>query len=86
MGYFVHYGSYEREGKDTFTTWLIEVEPASLLGDLASTGETLERNAVSEAAHRTPPGKDAAERKSTSRLAKGSFFAIDITFFQQQAM
>ncbi|WP_196426666.1 hypothetical protein [Lysinibacillus cavernae] len=38
---------------------------------------------MSEAAHRTPPGKALAERKSTPRLAKGSFSAVDITFFQQ---
>ena len=47
------------------------------------TGETLERNAVSEAAQRTPPGKDAGGTEINPSLAKGPFFAIDIILFQQ---
>ena len=37
------------------------------------TDETLERTEVSEAAHRTPPERTLAERKSTPHLANRSF-------------
>jgi len=38
------------------------------------TGETLERNAVSEAAHRTPPGKDAGGAEITRSPCQRFFF------------
>ena len=47
------------------------------------TAETLERNAVSEAAQRTPPGKDAGGTEITPSPCKGAFSAVDIIFFQQ---
>ncbi|MEK3729608.1 hypothetical protein [Lysinibacillus sp. FSL W8-0953] len=47
------------------------------------TEETLERTEVSEAAHRTPPGKDAGGTEINPHLAKRSFSASDMIFFQQ---
>jgi hypothetical protein len=38
---------------------------------------------VSEAAHRTPPGKDAGGTEINPSPCKVAFSAIDIIFFQQ---
>jgi hypothetical protein len=47
------------------------------------TDETLERTLVSEAAHRTPPGKDAGGTEINPSPYKVAFPAVDIIFFQQ---
>jgi len=38
---------------------------------------------VSEAAHRTPPGKDAGGTEINPSPYKIAYYAVDITFFQQ---
>ncbi|KUF32362.1 hypothetical protein AK833_13725 [Lysinibacillus sp. F5] len=40
-------------------------------------------NAVSEAAHQTPPGKDAGGTEINPSPYKIAYYAVDITFFQQ---
>ncbi|WP_342442628.1 hypothetical protein MHB65_04500 [Lysinibacillus sp. FSL K6-0075] len=47
------------------------------------TEETLERTEVSEAAHRTPPGKDAGGTEINPSPCKVAFSAVDIIFLQQ---
>ncbi len=47
------------------------------------TEESLERTEVSEAAHRTPPGKDAGGTEINPSPCKVAFSAVDIIFFQQ---
>jgi hypothetical protein len=47
------------------------------------TEETLERTEVSEAAPRTPPGKDAGGTEINLSPCKIAFSAVDIIFFQQ---
>jgi hypothetical protein len=44
------------------------------------TEETLERTLVSEAAHRTPPGKDVGGTEINLSPCKVAFFAVDIIF------
>ncbi|WP_342504141.1 hypothetical protein [Lysinibacillus sp. FSL L8-0126] len=39
---------------------------------------------MSEAAHRTPPGKDAGGTEINPSPYKTAYYAVDITFFQQQ--
>ena len=48
---------------------------------LSVTEETLERTEVSEAAHRTPPGKDAGGTEINPSPCKVAFSAVDIIFF-----
>jgi len=50
---------------------------------LSVTEETLERTKVSEAAHWTPPGKDAGGTEITPSPCQVAFSAVDILFFQQ---
>jgi len=40
---------------------------------------------VSEAAHRTPPGKDAGVTEINPSTCKVAFSGVDIIFFQQHA-
>jgi len=47
------------------------------------TEETLERTLVSEAAHRTPPGKDAGGTEINPSPCQVAFSGVDIIFFQQ---
>ena len=47
------------------------------------TDETLQRTEVSEAAHRTPPGKDAGGTEINLSPCKVTFSAVDIIFFQR---
>ncbi|WP_254659973.1 hypothetical protein [Lysinibacillus sp. AR18-8] len=47
------------------------------------TDETLQRTEVSEAAHRTPPGKDAGGTEINLSPCKVTFSVVDIIFFQQ---
>ena len=45
------------------------------------TGKTLERNAVSDAAHRTPPGKDADGTEINPSPYKVTFLPLTLSFF-----
>jgi hypothetical protein len=47
------------------------------------TDETLEQTLVSEAAHRTPPGKYAGGTEINPSPCQVAFSAVDIIFFQQ---
>ena len=48
------------------------------------TGETLERTQVNEAAHQTPPGKDAGGTEINLSPCKVPFSTFDIIFFNNK--
>jgi hypothetical protein len=79
MGYFDRYGYKEKT-----LLHMVDWSGASVTPrGFSVTDVTLERTEVSEAAHRTPSGKDAGGTEINPSPCKVAFSAVDTIFFQQ---